>query len=240
MKHLIEGLMATIAALPVGPETDPNAMMERIAPLIAEEANLQFAWYGILFLLKVPSTLLNDFVLPYYVLEDIPLFAAIGRGFQVFVADPIQVILYLILKPILFIIGYIMMTISIMIAAIPVAIVAIIGVVIVALIGGASMRHSSGIGAAAGGGLLFFAGIALLYLVAIAFFTYLGMGIGGYLVTILEAYGIYFLGGRYPLLGNMLEPGPGAPFTPPPVFPSPEERQDSDGGPPMPMNPAVA
>jgi hypothetical protein len=59
-------------------------------------------------------------------------------------------------------------------------------------------------------------------------------------MALLNAYAIYFLGGRYPLLGSMLEPGPGHPFTPPPVFPSAEERKDHDDGPPMPMNPAVA
>jgi hypothetical protein len=62
----------------------------------------------------------------------------------------------------------------------------------------------------------------------------------GYLLLLLDAYAIYFLGGRYPMLGNLLEPGPGGPFTPPPVFPSEEERKDAGGGPPMPMNPAVA
>jgi len=84
------------------------------------------------------------------------------------------------------------------------------------------------------------AGAVVLGLCFYAVIVYLSLGTVGYLMALLNAYAIYFLGGRYPLLGSMLEPGPGHPFTPPPVFPSAEERKDEDDGPPMPMNPAVA
>ena len=80
----------------------------------------------------------------------------------------------------------------------------------------------------------------LFYIAFMVWSIYTSIGTIGYVLTWLTAYGIYFLGGRYPLLGNILDPGIGAPFTPPPVYPSDDERRDDDGGPPMPMNPAVA
>jgi hypothetical protein len=83
-------------------------------------------------------------------------------------------------------------------------------------------------------------GLVVLGLCAFVLVMYASMLAFGYLLLMLDSYALYFLGGRYPLLGNLLEPGPGAPFAPPPVFPSEEEGKDDDGGPPMPMNPAVA
>jgi hypothetical protein len=234
IRHMIEGI---IAAAPfnhvsIDPKTDPEAFQEALAPFIGQMVALQYTMYALLFVLKAPSTLLNDFVLPFYVLEDISLGAAIGRGWQVMAGDPLQVLLYLVLKPILFIIGYIINQIATLIAMIPVLIV--FG--IVAAIAGAvgfSVKHADASVLAAAGIVVFALGfVALVFYVTL--FTF------GYLVALLEAYGIYFLGGRYPLLGDILEPRVDRPFTPPPVFPSREEQKDDDGGPPMPMDPAVA
>ena len=90
------------------------------------------------------------------------------------------------------------------------------------------------------GAVLMVAGAVVLVLCLVVVLLYGTILAMGYLLLLLDIYAIYFLGGRYPMLGNLLEPGPGGPFTPPPVFPSEEERDDADGGPPMPMNPAVA
>jgi len=185
-------------------------------------------------LIKLFSTTFEDFVLPFYILEDIPLTAAIGRGFSVFLADPLHCILYLILKPILFIVGFIIQYISMLILMIPIIIVGVIvSIVWIAI--------SAALGSGGGPGhLLGFAAAEVLYLAFMAAIIWYQCGTLGYITMLLEAYGAYFLGSRYPLLGSMLEPGPGAPFTPPPVFPSDDERRDNDGGPPMPMDPAVA
>ena len=185
-------------------------------------------------LLKLFSTSFEDFVLPFYILEDITLTAAIRRGFAVFVADPLHCVLYLILKPILFVVGFIIQYVSMIVLSIPIVIItviiAIVGVAISAAMGGSNGP----------GHLLGFAAGVVLYLALIGAMLWYQFGTLGYITMLLEAYGAYFLGGRYPLLGSMLEAGPGAPFTPPPVFPSEKERQDDDGGPPMPMDPAVA
>ena len=184
--------------------------------------------------IKLFTTGFEDFVLPFYILEDITLTAAISRGFGVFVSDPLHCILYLILKPILFIVGFIMQYISMLILTIPIVIVAVITVLIGVAIS-AAMGTSGGPAHLLG----FAAGILAYIALFVAMFWY-EFGTLGYITMLLEAYSVYFLAGRYPLLDSMLQTGPGAPFTPPPVFPSDEERRDDDGGPPMPMNPAVA
>ncbi len=90
------------------------------------------------------------------------------------------------------------------------------------------------------GKVVLIVGGILLYGSFAGVLTYLSIALFGYYLTVFEAYGIYFLGGRYPHLGGLLEPSVPAPFTPPPSFPSPEEEKDDDGGPPLPMDPALA
>lgn len=231
LRHAIEHLIALMpmTQFPRGETPDPVAMQAAMQPFIAQMVNFEGIIFAIFLLLKIPSTLLNDFVLPFFVLEDITLVEALRRGAAVFVADPLQLILYLILKPILFVIGYMIQYISTLIVMIPLVIV----MVIVGLIFGISLHGAAG-------GALGIVALVVGYLLFIVVTVWLTLGLAGYLFALFEAYGIYFLGGRYPLLGEMLEPSPSRPFTPPPVFPSSEERRDDDGGPPMPMDPAVA
>jgi len=188
---------------------------------------------GFLFL-KIFSTTFEDFAMPFFILEDITLTEAIRRGAAVFLDSPLQCLLYLILKLILSIAGFIIQYISNLVVLIPVLIVVAIAAVM-SIVAKAVLHGAQGIGQ-----VIFVFVIVILYVVVYAALFWYQTGTLGYLATLLEAYAIYFLGGRYPLLGNMLEPGPGEPFTPPPVFPSEEERRDDDGGPPMPMDPAVA
>ncbi len=152
MKHLFLSF-ATLAALsPRGGATmDPAAMHGLVRGMV----QLEFIVLGFFFLLKIPSTLLNDFVLPFYVLEDIPLMTAVSRGMNVFLRDPLQVILYCILKPVLFVIGIIIQYFAMAVCMIPFVIV----IVIVAVVGGIGFRHGG-----AGGGLLLVAGGVVLYL----------------------------------------------------------------------------
>lgn len=213
-----------------GTPPDPAIFQSFLAQIMGLEGTI----FGAIMIIKVFATVFEDFVLPFYILEDIPLTAALSRGFAVFVADPVQCILYLVLKIILFIVGFMIQYISMLVVMIPVIIVA----VIVAIIGVAISGALGGSGGPAH--LLGFAAGAIFYVLFLAAIFWYQFGTLGYVTMLIEAYATYFLGGRYPLLGSMLEPGPGAPFTPPPVFPSEEESKDDDGGPPMPMNPAVA
>lgn len=226
--------ISLFAALPQpipGQPPDPAIFQAQMQQFMSHMGRIYLVIYGFFFLVKIFSTLLDDFVIPFYILEDIPFAVAMRRGFEVFRADPLQVILYLFMKFILAIVGSIMYCIAFLVAeiilAIPLFIVVFIGILLAALLG------------AAGKVLLIVGGI-LVYGAFLFIVSYLAIGSFGYILTLLEAYGIYFLAGRYPLLGDLLQPGIDRPFTPPPVFPSEEERKDDDGGPPMPMNPAVA
>ena len=61
---------------------------------------------------------------------------------------------------------------------------------------------------------------------------------GGTLLMFARAWSLYFLGGRYPLLGQYLEPSPAVPvWTPPPSLP---RDDDEPGGPDFPADPVLA
>jgi hypothetical protein len=217
----------SVPQMPKGSAPDPaivNAMLQHIMGF--------YAGIMLFFLvLKLASTLLDDFVKPFFQLEPISLTTAIQRGFALFSGDLLNCLGYVALKYILAVVGYAMQSIAAQICMIPIALV---GGIAVAL-GVAVMHHGGAVAT-----LIVISGWVILGGAAVVALFYVSLGAAGYIFMLLDAYSIYFLGGRYPLLGNLLEPGPGAPFTPPPVFPSQEERKNSDGGPPMPMNPAVA
>jgi hypothetical protein len=220
-------MMGDMPRFTPGQPPDPAIFQSFLSQMIGLEGSI----FAAVLLIKLFSTAFEDFVLPFYILEDIPLTAALSRGSSVFLADPLQCLLFLVLKLILFVVGFMVQYIAMIVLMIPIGIVgiivAVIGGIVIATLGTAG--HILGV----------VAGVALyiLFLTAMFWFQF---GTLGYITMLLEAYATYFLAGRYPLLGSMLEPGPGAPFTPPPVFPSEEERRNDDGGPPMPMDPAVA
>lgn len=190
-------------------------------------AAINVVLYGYLLILLFFSTLINDFVLPFFVLEEIPITAALSRGLDVVLADPLHVIGYLVMKLVLAVIGFIFQYIANLVALIPVMLVFGIAIMIGTLVPGKLMGVAE----------------AVLFMALFAAVLYTTIGSFGYLMTLLEAYSIYFVGGRYPLLGDLLEPPAPAPFryTPPPSFPSTEERKDEDdSGPNFPLDPAVA
>ena len=188
-------------------------------------------FFVLVFSLKVFSTLLNDFVLPFYALEPMSVGTAVRRGLAVMMADPLQVLGYLVMKPILAIAGFVMVEIASLVCLIPVGLV--FGVIaFLAFL----MLHAV---AGAFAHLLLVAGALLLYILFYVVFLGAVIGLFGYLLNLLSAYGIYFLGGRYPMLGNLLQPeGTKYTYAPPPSAPPPDE--DEDGGPSLPMDPALA
>jgi hypothetical protein len=210
-----------------GDQADPRLVMRMFGSFFALYATML-----LLFLVpKFFGTLLDDFVLPFFVLEDGSVWGAIRRGACVFRNDPWNCLGYLAMKMILGAAGYVMQSIALQVCMIPVF---IIGVVMV-VVGHALFAHAGLVGHV----FLIAAGVVLgvAFYAAILYAMMLSLG---YLLLLLDSYAVYFLGGRYSMLGNLLEAGPGGPFAPPPVFPSEEEQKDDDGGPPMPMNPAVA
>jgi hypothetical protein len=228
---LLNSVHALIPLFMKAKDLGPHPQPQDLEPLMGAF----YGFYALMILMfmipKTLSTLFEDFVMPFFLVEDLAVGAAVQRGWAVLVADPLHCIGYLAMKFILAAIGYFMQSVAVQICMIPV--VLIFGVL--ALLGWLIL-HAAG----PAGMVLMVAGAVVL---GIGFFVvvfWAAILSTGYLLLLLDAYAIYFLGGRYPMLGNLLEPGPGGPFTPPPVFPSEEERKDAGGGPPMPMNPAVA
>ena len=224
-----ENMLSITAAVSPTPGQPPDPQM--VQAMLSRMVGIEVTFIAAFLFIKLFCSAFEDFVLPFYILEDIPFTTALARGGAVFAADPLHCILYLCVKCILAIIGFLMQYISMIVAMIPMLLAGLL----LMLIGGLAFRAMG-----APGHLLAAAGAVVLYLIVVGAVFWYQFGSLGYLNMLLEAYATYFLASRYPLLQSMLEAGPGGPFTPPPVFPSEEERKDEDGGPPMPMNPAVA
>ena len=88
-------LVKTIVEL--GPHPQPQAMQ----PLMGAF----YGFYALMILLfmipKTLSTLLEDFVMPFFLVEDLPLGAAVQRGWTVFSGDLLSCLGYLVMKFIL-------------------------------------------------------------------------------------------------------------------------------------------
>ncbi|HEY5329238.1 MAG TPA: hypothetical protein VIJ79_05080 [Acidobacteriaceae bacterium] len=160
------------------------------------------------FIIAVCYVLLRDFGLPSMALENAPMSVTVTRVLRLIQAEPGQIALYLLillaLRIVCGIVCYICLFFAALIAAIP--------------FGGAglalwlSLRHSDTAGhiaMIAGGILLGAVFVILVILAAIMIF--------GYMFTFFQAYTLYFLGGRYPLLGAYLDAQPQPQWTPPPA-----------------------
>ena len=156
------------------------------------------------FALMLLSSLLTDFALPFIALENASISEALGGFGQVVKADPGELFLYMLLKIALAIAfcigGYIAMFLAEIATFIPCAIV-----------GGIAWLVLRNFGLP--GKVLLGVGAFLLFLLIIAWIFYLAIAALGYVLAFFQAYALYFLGGRYPLLGNLLEPPPAAPVT---------------------------
>jgi len=145
------------------------------------------------------SSLLGDFILPSLALENTTVAEAFSRFFELIRREPGQVALYALLKFVLGIGFY-------MGAFIAFEIIVILVTLILALVFGVIgfLLHLIGVPTAVLIGLALFIGI--LWYLFIGFYGAI-LVLGGVL-TFFEAYNLYFLGGRYPLLGDLLEPPP--------------------------------
>jgi hypothetical protein len=172
-----------------------------------------FAYFGF-GLFFFASTLLNDFIVPTMALEDASLSEAFRRFGKFLGNEPGQFTLYALMKLILGLAGY-------MGAAFLAEIAFLLVMAIVALI------------AIAIGFLLHMAGVSMTVLTvlggilaAACYFFFMGYGLPiviGTVLTFLESYKLYFLGGRYLLLGELLERStpPPMPYIPPPNYATP-------------------
>jgi hypothetical protein len=158
-----------------------------------------FAFVAVIFLfvitIAVVTILLRDFAVPSMALEGTPLRETVSRVVALTRAETGQVALYVLLRVCLGIAG----------TFVSYMLLGVLALIVGAPLGGVGFGlwkqfHLAGAGAHAGM-------IAGWILLALALLTVLAIGViclFGYLFTFLQAYAIFFLGGRYPLMGQLL------------------------------------
>jgi hypothetical protein len=171
---------------------NPKALLPSFFLMFGVITLLTFAVHGL-------DSMVRDFVLPPMALEDASIEGAFGRFFQMLGQEPGEVILFLLVK--------LAITVAITLAL-------MIGVILVLLLLAGVLV---GVGTALYA-LLWHLGmggqmLVVIYgaLAAAGFLTlYLGsiFSVNGASGLFRSAYGVYFFAGRYPVLGDRLEPPP--------------------------------
>jgi len=189
----------------------------RIAQMIC------FVAGGILVLLVISAVylLVRDLALPFIALEDSTISNALGRLRAVVEAEPGQVALYVLLRVLLGVVFGLVADLAVvlilLLSLIPPGIVGLILWLALHKAGPAGMVALIGLGVL--GGLIF-----------LCWVIFVGVCLIGSVLTFGQAYALYFLGGRYPLLGDLLDrstPPPAYAYAPgypptPPQYPPPQ------------------
>jgi hypothetical protein len=166
------------------------------------------------------SSLIGDFLLPPVALEDASIGLAFNRFGRAFTEAPGAFLLYVFLKIILLLVaaicGYI---IAGFVIGIPAVVMLVLGALAFHLTHGVAAHIVLGLCA------------MLLALLGLAYAVYVYVMIGGTIITFFQSFGMYFYGGHYLPLGDLMEP-PIAPVVPsevappvddvPPMYPPPE------------------
>lgn len=160
---------------------------------------------------------LRGLVLPPMALEGVPASEAIRRARFIVDTEPGQLALFILLE--------VLLSIAMAIAAeIIIVLVGLISLLPLGLIGGGAwltLRH-----AGAGGTVLLIALAIAGGIVFVGWMVCVAIGLLGPVQIFTQAYALYFLGGRYPLLGDLLDQTTPVPdffappgFIPPPIAP---------------------
>jgi hypothetical protein len=200
----IQHMIPVLASVPAEEGKQINPQMMSILFTFYGAFFLIYFGFGIFYLL---SSLLSDFIVPSLALEDTTLAVAFRRFGQLIRREPGQFILYAVLKASLAVGAFMAMYIAFYIVILLFALIfGLIGLLIGLLL---QMAHVS---AAVLTGLAIFAGVICYIFV---FFYVIVIGVGTVL-TFLESYTLYFLSGRYPMLGDLLQRSTPPPQPPPP------------------------
>jgi hypothetical protein len=160
--------------------------------------------------------LLRDFALPFLALEDLPMTATLSRLRSLIEIEPGEVALYILFRFLLGLIAAIaaeiLILLTLLVSLIPFALIG--GVMWLALHKWLALNQGGLVGSAAVIALAIVGGLVLLFWMACVI-----IGVVGTVFIFGQAFALYFLGGRYPLLGNILEPPPSP--EPPPPLPQP-------------------
>jgi hypothetical protein len=169
--------------------------------------------------------LLRDLTLPFLALENLSISDGLSRFRAVVTAAPGEIVLYILLR-------FVLSLVAAIGAEILIFLVLLVSLIPFAIIGGVlwlAFHHAGPAGTAALIASAIVGGLILLVWMAGVF-----IGILGTVFVFTQSYALYFLGGRYPLLGNILEPPQFVYPTPPP----PPLAAKEEGSPPLPMDPS--
>jgi hypothetical protein len=171
----------------------------------------------VLLIVSAIYMLVRDLALPFLALEDLSISQSLARLRALIAAEPGQVILYVFLRLVLGIVFGIVAEIAVVL----VLLVSLIPPGIVGVILWFSLHH-----AGTAGTVLLIACAILGGLIFLGWAVCVVLAFMGTLLTFFQAYALYFLGGRYPILGDLLDRS-----TPPPAyayaFPPPPEPPPS-------------
>jgi hypothetical protein len=166
------------------------------------------------FLVLAVVWFIRDFVLPFILFDDARIGDAFREAMEIFRDDPGSVSFYLFMKFVIMILfgiaGELAIALCAGIAAIPLGIVGAAAYF--------ALRN-----AGSGGKALMFVTFGLLGFIFFAVLVVLVLSLCAALFTFYQAYSLYFLGGRYPRLGAILEPPPPAEYYPQQFVPPPPD-----------------
>jgi hypothetical protein len=173
-----------------GPNPNPWPIFAQIFPLIGIFLLLGLAWI-------VVDAILQDFVLPPMAMEDAPIEGAFGRFFALLKADPVSVVVYLLLR---FVVALGISWVLMMVVLIGLLILGIGGMAV-----GFGLYHAMWHGGL-GLQVVFVAVVAAMALVLLVLYLLAMIAVYGTAAVFKQSYAVYFFGSRYPELGNRLEP----------------------------------
>jgi hypothetical protein len=176
-----------------GPNVNPFAMLGAMLPFLAAIFFIAALW-------AVADSLMQDFLLPPMAIEDAPLESAFARFFSLLKQSFGAVIIYVLLRFAVGI-GLTWILMLVLLAGLIVAGVAIFGL-------GTLLYHALWTGLV--GQVICVALAILVGLVVIAIYLMAIISIYGISAVFKQSYAAYFFGGRYPELGEKLEPPPPA------------------------------
>jgi hypothetical protein len=191
-----------------GPNANPFQMLGAMLPFLA-------AIFAVAALWAVVDSLMQDFLLPPMAIDDAPLESAFGRFFALMRANFGSVVIYVLLRFAVGI-GLTWILMLVLFAGLMVVGLAIYGVGV--LLYHALWASLVGQVICVSLGILVGLVIVVVYLMAI-------ISIYGIAAVFKQSYAVYFFGGRYPALGDRLEPPVGAveysepPLSSPPLPP---------------------
>ena len=208
---LLPVVLSMVKNMPSGAQTPSAAFFSHILIFIGAIFLVMMVFVALYFLVR-------DFALPFLALENLSITDTLGR-LRVLIAEaPGEIALYLLLR---FLLGLVAAIGAEMI----ILLVLLISLIPFGVVGGVlwvSLRHAGPAGTAALVAAAIVGGLILLVWMACVV-----IGLLGTVFVFTQSFAVYFLGGRYSLLGNILEPPP-----PPPAV--------NYVNPPLPIDPSLA